>query len=76
MFCQKLLFNRSAYRASLSTGTAANALVSVDNVLAITLGNASSGASVCASSARNALVGNLVCHVKYLRNKLTIYIVA
>ena len=62
----ELFFNGSAYRTSLSTATAANALVSVDHILAITLGDATGGASICTSAARDALIGNLVCHFLYL----------
>ena len=64
-----LLLNRSANRAGVCTRAAADALVSVDNVLAVTLGNARNGASISASAAANALVSNLVCHVFYLQNK-------
>ena len=63
----ELLFNRCANRAVLCTVTAADAFVSVDNELIVTLGNARNGASVCACATVNAIVGNLVCHVKYLR---------
>ncbi len=61
---KELLFNRSANRAVVSTVAAADALISVDNVLVIALGNARNGASICTCAAVNALVGNLVCHVK------------
>ena len=58
-----LFLNGSANRAGVCTRAASNALVCVDNVLAISLGNARYGASVSASAASNALVSNLVCHV-------------
>ena len=38
------------------------AVMSIDNVLAVTLGNATGRASVYASAARDALIGNFVCH--------------
>ena len=57
----------SSHRTSICTAAAADALVSIDNELIVTLGNARNGASICACAAVDALVGNLVCHVKYLR---------
>ncbi len=56
-----LLCGRS-YRTSICTATAADALISVDNILAVTLGNATGGTCVSACAARDALIGNLVCH--------------
>jgi hypothetical protein len=60
------LFLRSLYRASLSTSTAANALVSVDLVLAVYLADCFGGASLCTCAACNASIRNLVCHDMYL----------
>ena len=59
---QKLLFSRSANRASICARAAGNALVSVDNELAVTLGYATNRTSICACAASDALIGNLVCH--------------
>ena len=70
VFSAELSFNRSANRAVLCAVAAADAFVSVDNELIVTLGNARNGASVCACAAADAIVGNLVCHVKYLREIL------
>ena len=58
----ELFLSRSAYGASVSARAAAYALVSVDNVLAVTLGNATGGATLSASATSDALVRNLVCH--------------
>ena len=58
----ELFLSRSAYGASVSARAAAYALVSVDNVLAITLGNATGGACISASAASDAFIGNLKCH--------------
>ena len=57
-----LLLNGSAYRTSICAGTAGNALVSVDNVLAVTLSDALLRTSVSTCTACDALVSNLVCH--------------
>ena len=57
-----LLLCGSSNGAGICTRTAANALVSVDYVLAITLGNATGGASVSASATADAIIRNLVCH--------------
>jgi hypothetical protein len=59
---QKLLFNRSADRASICARAAGNALVGVDNELSVAFGNATNRTSVCACAASDALIGNLVCH--------------
>ena len=64
LFLQKLFFCRSANGANVCAATAANTLVSVDNELAVTLGDATNGASVSASAAANAFIRNLVCHLK------------
>ena len=60
----KLLLCGSAYRASVSASAAADALVSVDNVLAVTLGNTSNRARICASTAADTFIGNFVCHLE------------
>ena len=62
-----LFLNGCVYGASICARTAADALVSVDNVLAVTLRNAGSGATVCACATSDALVTNLKCHCKILR---------
>ena len=66
----------SSHRTSICTAAAADALVSIDNVLAVTLGNATGRASVSTSAAGDALIGNLVCHSNYLRRIFANYIVA
>ena len=60
----KLFLRRSTYRTSVCARTAADALVSVDYVLAIALGDAAGGASVCASATADAFVRNFVCHLE------------
>ena len=71
-FLKELLLRGSSYGTSICTAAAANALVSVDNVLAVTLGDAAGGASISASAASDALIRNLVCHVYYLQINLSI----
>jgi hypothetical protein len=66
----KLFLYGSANRACACTATAANALICVDYVLAVTLGNATGGACISASAAGDAFIGNLVSHCKYLHKKL------
>jgi hypothetical protein len=63
-------------RASLSASAAVQALVSVDHVLAVLLGNCIYGASVSASAASDAIVRNLVCHWKYTSVKIVCYILS
>ena len=58
----ELLSLGSAYRTCALAGTAVDASGSVDNVLAVTLGNSGNGASVSASAAADAIVGNLISH--------------
>lgn len=59
----RLLSLGSTYRAVALASAAVNALVGVNNVLSIALGNSLGGAVVLAYSAGNALIGNLVSHV-------------
>ena len=59
-----LFLNRCSNRASACARTARNALVSVDNVLAVTLGNALAGTSFSTCTASDALVCNYVCHLE------------
>ena len=57
-----LCFDRSTYRAVICASTAAETFVSVDYVLAVSLGNAFNRAVFCASAASDALISNLVSH--------------
>ena len=57
-----LSLNRCANRAGTGAGTAIDAVVSVDNVLAVGFGDAAYGALVSASAAGDALIGNLISH--------------
>ena len=59
-----LFLNRCVYRASVCARTASDALVCIDNVLAVTLSDAANGASICASAAADALIGNFVSHLE------------
>ena len=61
-FRKELLLYRSSYGTSICTAAASNALISVDNVLAVALGNATGGACISASAASDAFIGNLKCH--------------
>ena len=59
---RKLALRDSTYRASTSAGTAVNASVSVDYVLAVTLGDCAYRALTCAGTAADASARNYVCH--------------
>ena len=61
----KLFLYGSSNRAGLSAGSAADAIICVDNV-DVTLYNARCRALTCASAASDAIVCNLVCHFYYL----------
>ena len=74
MYPRGLVLYGSVNRASLCTASARNALVSVDNELTVALGNAGSGASICACAAADALVSNLVCHGCYLHKICLLHI--
>lgn len=60
--CFQLSLGRSANRAGACASAAANASVSVDNVLAVTLGNCVYRTSLSASAASDAIVRNYICH--------------
>ena len=59
---RKLALRDSTYGASTSAGTAVNASVSVDYVLAVTLGDCAYRALTCAGTAADASARNYVCH--------------
>ena len=61
----KLFLNRSAYRTNVCAVAARDALVSVDNELAVTLRNAGNRATVCACATSDALISNLESHCDY-----------
>lgn len=61
-----LLSLRCSYRASLGACAAVDALLRIDLILSISLGNSSYRASVRASSAADALIRNFVCHCDFL----------
>ena len=58
----KLFLRGSSNRASVCARAAAYALVSVDNVNAVALRDATGGASVSTSTASDAIFRNLKCH--------------
>ena len=58
----KLFSFDRANRTSISTSAAADALISVDLVLGIALGNSANRTCACACAAGNAAVTNYVCH--------------
>ena len=66
-FCTvgKLLSLGSANRAVALASAAVDALVSVNNILSIALGNSVSRAIVLANSAGDALIRNLVSHSSF-----------
>ena len=61
-FIKRLSLRGSAYRAGASASAAANAGVSVDNVLAVTFRNCLNGALSSASAARDAIIRNFISH--------------
>ena len=65
-----LLRNRlglgSGHGADVSASAAVDAQISVDLVLAVTLGDSVHGAALGASAASDAGIGNLVSHGRYL----------
>ena len=63
---EKLAFLDSLDGALVSAGTAGNADISVDNVLAFTLGNSLNGALIGAGAAGDTSVSDNVCHDFYL----------
>ena len=77
-FCvkRKLFLSGSVYGTSVSAATAAYAIVSVDNVLTVALGDAAGRASISASAARNALIGNLISHLENLQKIISNYILS
>ena len=61
--CRVLLrFGNRADGAAVFTSSAVDALVRVDDVFAVTLGDCRDGAGVCARSARNAFIADNSCH--------------
>ena len=62
----RLALLRSANGTCACASAAVDASVSVDNVLAVTLGNCVYGAAISASAASDALVRNYVCHISIL----------
>ena len=61
-----LAFADSIYGTTVCTCAAIDAAVSVDDVLAVTLGDGGHGAALGASAASDASIGNLVSHGSYL----------
>jgi hypothetical protein len=59
---RKLLSLGSLNRASICARTAVNALVGIDNVLAVLLADSLNGALFSASAASDAIISDLVCH--------------
>ena len=55
-------FSGSAYGANVGTGAAVYTSVSVDNILTVALGNSIYGALISTSTARDAIVRNLISH--------------
>ena len=60
----ELLLNGCRNGANVSAGAAAYTFVSVDNVLAVTFGDATNRTCVSASAASDAIVRDLECHSK------------
>jgi hypothetical protein len=66
MFLDKMksLSCRCRNRTCLSTSTALDALIGIDLILAITLGNSIYRASLSTCAASDAIIGNFVSHGK------------
>ena len=62
--CKILLLVGSAYRANTCASAALDACTSVDNVLAIALGDSANGALTSASAAAYTRTIDYICHVK------------
>ena len=65
--CSELFLSGSANGANVCTVTARDALISIDYELAVTLGNATGRAAICACATSDALITNLESHCKFLR---------
>lgn len=77
LFIELLSFG-SLYGAGICTSAALDALISVDNVLAVALGDSLYGALCCASAAGDAIITDNVCHLQsssflYLPNCITLF---
>lgn len=72
----ELLSLGSIYRAGVSASAAINALVSVDYVCTVTLGDGFNRAVLSASAAGNAIIRNLVCHGHDLRFRICMHGIA
>ena len=68
--CGRSLSLGSTNRALAGTSAALDAGLSVDNELAVTLGDSLNGASSYASAAGYAIIGNLVSHGSNLHLKI------
>ena len=71
LLCSLLALADSSGGAGASASTAIDAGISVDNVLAIALGNSAYGTFCCAASAATRIIDN-VCHWNYLLNIMSI----
>ena len=60
----KLFLNRSAYWANTCTSTAIEALVSVDNVFAVSCRDSANRALSFTAAAVDAFITNYICHWK------------
>ena len=72
LLCSLLALADSSGGAGASASTAIDAGISVDNVLAIALGNSAYGTFCCAASAANTRIIDNVCHWNYLLNIMSI----
>ena len=63
-FVGELFGSGSAYGTYARTSTALNALVCVDDHLAVLLADRFYGTFALTSAASNTFIGNLVCHVQ------------
>jgi len=73
---EKLFLSGCANRTCVCARTAANALVSIDYVFAITFGDATGRTCILASAAADALIGNFVCHFDKPPFKVVTYILS
>ena len=62
-----LLLLRSTNGAHICAGTAIDAGIRVDDVLAVAFRDGANGAAFCTGTAGNAIVRNLICHNEHLQ---------
>ncbi len=73
---RELFLNGSVNRANACARTAVDALLGIDNILAVAFADAAYRALALARTAAYAIIGNLISHVIYLHKIYSTHIVA